>query len=75
MEKQIKTIEKQVKKEIDAITKQNERLVALTNKGDHKDINTEIFDTSVKEKGDEIKESTGEINQNGLKYCFKGNTF
>ena len=48
MEKQTKTIEKQVKKEIDVITKQNKRLVALTNKGDYKDINKEIFDTLVK---------------------------
>ena len=37
-EKQIKTIEEQKKKQIDAITNQNERLTALTNKDDyHKD--------------------------------------
>ena len=36
-EKQGKTIEDQGRKQIDAITYQNERLAALTIKGDHKD--------------------------------------
>ena len=36
-EKQAKTIEEQERKQIDAITNQNERLAVLTNKNDHKD--------------------------------------
>ena len=36
--KQTKTIEEQGKKQVDAITNQNERLEALTNKDDHKNI-------------------------------------
>ena len=36
-EKQTKTIEEQERKQIDAVTNQNERLAALTNKDDHKD--------------------------------------
>ena len=36
--KQTKTIEEQEKKQVDAITNQNERLEALTNKDDHKNI-------------------------------------
>ena len=35
--KQTKTIEQQERKQADAITHQNERLVALTNKDGHKD--------------------------------------
>ena len=77
-EKQIKTIEEQGKKQIDAITNQNERLAALTNKDDHKDdhkyIHKEKFDKLVKEKFDGIKELTYEIDQNDLTYYFKGDT-
>ena len=47
-EKQTKTIEDQGKKQIDAITNQNERLEALTNKYDHKSIFKEIFDNQLK---------------------------
>ena len=36
-EKRTKTIEEQGRKQIDAITNQNKRLAALTNKDDHKD--------------------------------------
>ena len=49
-EKQTKTIEEQERKQIDAITNQNERLGALTNKDDHKDIYKEIFEELTKEK-------------------------
>ena len=60
-EKQTKTIEERKnnnnnnKKQIDAITNQNKRLKAFTNKGDHKSIYKEIFDILIKEKFDEIK--------------------
>ena len=47
-EKQTKTIEDQGKKQIDAITNQNKRLEALTNKDDHKSIYKEIFDKILK---------------------------
>ena len=54
--KQTKTIEEQGKKQIDAITNQNKRLNALTNKEDHKSIYKEIFDKLVKEKFDAMQE-------------------
>ena len=48
--------------------------MALTNKDeDHKDNYKEIFEELVKERFDEIKELTKEINQNELIYCFKDN--
>ena len=75
-EKQTKTIEEQGRKQIDAITNLNERLVVLTNKDDHKDdhknIYKDIFDKIAKEIFDEIKKLTDEINQNDLTYYFKG---
>ena len=40
------------KKQIDAITNQNGRLEAFTNKNDHKSIYKEVFDKLVKEKFD-----------------------
>ena len=43
-----------------AITNQNERLEALTNKDDYKSIDKKIFDEQVKEKFDEVKELTDE---------------
>ena len=55
-EKQTKRIEEQGRKQIDAITNQNERLAALTNKEDHKDNYQEIFEELVKERFDTIKE-------------------
>ena len=61
LEKQRKTIEDQGRKH-------NKRLVALTNKDDHKDNYKEIFKKLVKEKFDEIKKLTDEINQNELIY-------
>ena len=39
-----------------------------------KTIIKKIFEELVKEKFDEIKELSNEINQNELIYCFKGNT-
>ena len=60
---------------IDAITKQNKRLAALTNKDDnHKDNYKKIFEELVKERFDKIEELTDEINQNDLIYYFKSNT-
>ena len=48
--------------------------MALTNKDDHKDNYKEIFEELVKERFDEMKELSDEINQNDLIYHFKGNT-
>ena len=62
------------KKQNDDITNQNKRLVALTNDDDHKCNYKKIFEELVKERLNEIKELTNEINQNDLIYCFKGNT-
>ena len=54
--KQTKTTKEQGRKQIDAITDQNERLVASANKDDHnddhKDIYKEIFDKLAQEKSD-----------------------
>ena len=76
-EKQTKTIEEQREKPTDAVTNQNECLSALTNKDDHKDdhkdIYKEIFEKLVKEKLNEIKELSDEINDNDLIYYFTGN--
>ena len=54
-EKQTKTIEKQGRKQMDAITNQSERLATLTNKDDHKDNCKEIFEELVKKRFDKIK--------------------
>ena len=62
------------KKQIDAITNQNKRLEALTNKDDHKSLCKEIFDKIVQEKFDGIKELTYKIDHNDLIYYFKNNT-
>ena len=71
LEKQRKTIEDQVRKQIDAFRNQNERLATLTNKDDHKDNYKEIFEKLVEERFDEIKELIHEINYNSLIYYFK----
>ena len=73
-EKQTKTIEEQGKKQIDAITNQNEKLGALTNKDDHKNIYKEIFDKLVKEKFYRIKELTYKIDYDDLIYYSKDDT-
>ena len=69
-QKQTKTTEEREKKQIDAITNQNERLKALINKDDHKNIYIETFDKLVKEKFDKIKKLTGEIDHDDLIYHF-----
>ena len=68
------TFEEQGKKQTDAITNQNKGLEALTNKDDHKNVYEKIFDKLVKEKFDEIRELSDEIDYNDLIYCFKNNT-
>ena len=65
--KQTKTIEEQSKKQIDAITSQNQD-------NDHKSDYKTVFEGLVKERFDEIKSLTHEINQNYLIYYFKSNT-
>ena len=57
-EKQTKTFEGQERKQIDAITNQNERLAALTNKEDHKEDYIELFIGLVQERFDKTKELT-----------------
>ena len=52
---------------------QNKRLVAWTNKDDHKDNCKEIFEKLVKERFDEIKEWTNKIKYDDLTYYFTGN--
>ena len=68
--KLIGTIDDKIRDEKDFITNQknqNERLVGLTNKDDHKDNYTEIFEKLLKkERFDEIIELTNEMNQNDL---------
>ena len=65
--KQTKTIEEEGKKQIDAITNQNQN-------DDHKDDYKTVFEGLVKERFDEIKQLTHEINQNYVIYYFKSNT-
>ena len=48
--------------------------MVLTNKDDHRENYKERFEELVKERFDEVKELTNEINQNDLTYYFKGNT-
>ena len=55
IEKQRKTFEDQGRKQIDAITNQNEILAALTNKDDHKDNYKEIFEKLISERFDKKK--------------------
>ena len=55
LEKQRKTFEDQGRKQIDAITNQNEILAVLTNKDDHKDNYKEIFEKLVSERFDKKK--------------------
>ena len=74
MKNKKETFEEQGKKQTDAITKQNKGLEALTNKDDHKNVYEKIFDKLVKEKFDEIRELSDEIDYNDLIYCFKNNT-
>ena len=54
-------------KKIDAITNQNQD-------DDHKDDYKTVFEGLVKERFDEIKQLTHEINQNYFIYYFKSNT-
>ena len=56
------------------MTHQNERIAALTNKDDHKDNCKEMFEELVKERFDEIKELTDEINHDDLVYYFTAKT-
>ena len=55
-------IEEQERKQIDVITNQNKKLATLTNKDDHKDNYRETFEELVKERFNEIKKLTVEIN-------------
>ena len=74
MKNKQKWLKSKEEKKIDAITNQNERLAALTNRGDNKDIYKEIFDKLVKEKFDKIKDVTYEINDHYLTCYFKGDS-
>ena len=56
------------------MTNQNERLAASAYKDDHKDNYKTIFEELVKERFDEIKELSEEIQKNDLTYYFEGNT-
>ena len=79
-EKQIKTIEDQRQKQVDALEnlKPKEQAKAITYKSDDDDDNTtiskEIFDGILKERMDEILKMSREINCSNLVYDFKGPT-
>ena len=74
MKNKRKQLKSKEKKQIDAKTNQNERLGALTNKDDHKNIYKEIFDKLVKEKIYRIKELTYKIDYDDLIYYSKDDT-
>ena len=80
-EKQIKTIEDQGKKQVDAINlKPKEQTKAITYKSDDDDdddddntpISKEIYDEMLEERMDEILKMSKEINYGKLVYDFKG---
>ena len=78
-EKQIKTIEDQGKKQVDAIKnlKPKEQTKAITYKSDDDDntpISKEIYDEILEERMDEILKMSREINYSNLVYDFKGPT-
>ena len=71
MKNKQKQLNSKEKKQVDAVTKQNERLEMIKikmiiNKDDHKSIYRGIFDKVVKEKFVEIKELTHEIDHDDL---------
>ena len=65
---------RQGRKQIDAVTKRNERLAALTNKHDHKNNYKEVLEKIVNGIFDEIKELPNETNHDNFIYYFTGNT-
>ena len=80
-EKQIKTIEDQRQKQVDALEnlKPKEQAKAITYKSDDDDddnttISKEIFDGILEERMDEILKMSREINCSNLVYDFKGPT-
>ena len=78
-EKQIKTIEDQGKKQVDALEslKPKEQTKAITYKSDDDDntpISKEIYDEILEERMDEILKMSREINYSNLVYDFKGTT-
>ena len=77
-EKQIKTIEDQGKKQIDALEKlkPKEQTKAITYKSgdDNTTISKEIFDKISEERMDEMLKMSREIKYNNLVYNFKGPT-
>ena len=79
MKNKQKQLNSKKKKQVDAITKQNERLEMIKikmiiNKDDHKSIYRGIFDKVVKEKFVEIKELTHEIDHDDLMLFYYKNT-
>ena len=78
-EKQIKTIEDQGKKQVDALEnlKPKEQTKAITYKSDDDDntpISKEIYDEILEERMDEILKMSREIDYKNLVYGFKGPT-
>ena len=73
-EKQIKTIEDQGKKQVEALEnlKSKEQTKAIEGKSDNKlSIQKEMYDRLLKEKVGEIRKTSGEINYNKLIYYFQ----
>ena len=71
-EKQIKTIEDQGKKQIDALKVLEPK--AIESESNKHSITKEIYDDILQERMDEILEMSREINYNRLIYDFKGPT-
>ena len=71
-EKQIKTIEDQGQKQVDALKDLKPK--ANTYKNDNNSISKEIYDKILEERMDEILKMRKEINYNNLVYDFKGLT-
>ena len=73
-EKQIKTIEDQRKKQVDALKYLNPNAITYKSDDDNATISKEIYNEILEKRMDEILEMSREINYSNLVYDFKSQT-
>ena len=73
-EKQIKTIEDQRKKQVDALKYLNPKAITYKSDDDNATISKEIYNEILEKRMDEILEMSREINYSNLVYDFKSQT-
>ena len=73
-EKQIKTIEDQHKKQVDALKYLNPKAITYKSDDDNATISKEIYNEILEKRMDEILEMSREINYSNLVYDFKSQT-